>query len=748
MGTEIDSKPMVTGVLRTTIRGKRRATKACHYCRVRKVRCDVIGGGIPCNNCRLDEVHCMVPERKSRGKPQQDDEDSLRQFNDRAEKAVEPSALESILPSCEKLTTPPATPGVIAPFGNVLPAYIQPIPMTIPAEDIEYLQRKGAFTVPKTNLRNQWLHSYVQFVHPFLPIIDLEDFLTAIERNQSTNTVSLFLFQAIMFAGALHADVKDPASYGYTTLKDMQRNLFNRLRLLYNFDYESDQITILQAVLLMTYWYEDINEPKDVMYWLDIAISMSRRIDLTPHTSKVGHTTSRTYRLCKRIWWSCFTRDRLIALDLSCAPRMSLEHHDVPMLEVSEFETRALPTELTQLLGGCSTVEDRGRRVALAQMCIGLAQLCVHIGPILNKQLCEQQDLGAPRTNIIHRLSKSISISTHEALQYDQQLSRWSQKSDLQNLHDFIDGSSGRLSTIDCKAIHLHRALLASIYLATVIVLHRPICWGSEDGNAPELRKLAERKTHEAANKITIIYRDLFAHNLLDHLPYSGVTCLLYATDTHLHDIDSLDSATNVAGICKLRTCIRTLERLRKRYSLTGLNLWLISAPTRHSQPTGVASTTAYPVMTRTALSSDTLTEQAKIPAKRMRTKSQETMETEEYHPHNSLWSFETPDILSAPTTPSLVESDLSSCATSVTRGMPTWVDGADHDVQQLRDAIDPRKLTPTDPALQELPEGSMFCSADEDSLHAGMQWLQEFDVDLPDEAKGDIEMGTQQSPG
>ncbi|KAK4947681.1 hypothetical protein LTR10_013627 [Elasticomyces elasticus] len=742
MAMQIDSKSILTGVPRAAIRGKRRATKACHYCRVRKVRCDVIGGGIPCNNCRLDEVHCMVPEKKSRGKPQQKNEDSLRQSIDQAEQEDEASTLESILPSFEKLATPPTTPGVVAPSGNLLPAYIQPIPTTVPADDIEYLQRKGAFTMPDTNLRNQLLHSYVQFVHPFLPIIELEDFLTAIERNKSTNTVSLFLFQAVMFAGALHADITDPASYGYTTLKDMQRSLFNRLRLLYNFDYESDQITILQAVLLMTYWYEDMDEPKDVMYWLDIAISMARRIDLT------AQKTSRTYRLCKRIWWSCFIRDRLITLDLSCPPRMFLEHHDVPMLEVSDFETRALPTELTQLLGGCSTVEDSGRRVALAQMCIGLTQLCVHIGPILNKQLCEQQDLGAPRTNIIHRLSKSISISTHEALQYDQLLSKWCQRSDLQNLHNFIDGSYDRLSAIDCKTIHLHRGLLASIYLAVVIILYRPLCWGSEDANAPELRRLAERKAREAANKITIIYRDLFAHNLLDHLPYTGVTCLLYATDVHLHDIDSLDSATNVAGICKLRTCIRTLERLRQRYSLTGLNIWLISAPTRHSQPTGVASAMANPVMTRTTLSSDTVTEQGKPPAKRMRTTSPENMGTGEYQPHNSLWTFETPDILSAGTTPSLVESDLSSCSTSVTRGMPTWVNGADHDVQKLRDAIDPRNLTPTDPSLQELPDGSMFCSADEDSLHAGMQWLQEFDVGLPDEAKGDIELSTQQSPG
>jgi hypothetical protein len=47
---------------------KRRASKACHCCRSRKVRCDVVESGIPCTNCRLDEVECLVTEGKRRRK--------------------------------------------------------------------------------------------------------------------------------------------------------------------------------------------------------------------------------------------------------------------------------------------------------------------------------------------------------------------------------------------------------------------------------------------------------------------------------------------------------------------------------------------------------------------------------------------------------------------------------------------------------------------------------------------------------
>lgn len=46
---------------------KRRSSHACLSCRSRKVRCDVLNGGLPCTNCRLDHVNCVLKE-SSRGR--------------------------------------------------------------------------------------------------------------------------------------------------------------------------------------------------------------------------------------------------------------------------------------------------------------------------------------------------------------------------------------------------------------------------------------------------------------------------------------------------------------------------------------------------------------------------------------------------------------------------------------------------------------------------------------------------------
>ena len=46
---------------------KKRASQACHHCRTRKVKCDLVKSGIPCHNCESDGVECLVVEsRRSR----------------------------------------------------------------------------------------------------------------------------------------------------------------------------------------------------------------------------------------------------------------------------------------------------------------------------------------------------------------------------------------------------------------------------------------------------------------------------------------------------------------------------------------------------------------------------------------------------------------------------------------------------------------------------------------------------------
>lgn len=112
-----------------------------------------------------------------------------------------------------------------------LPRYIKPLPAKIGPEEISYLEKKGALSVPKGALRSEMLRAYIEFVHPYMPLLDLHDFLTVVDRpDGSKGKVSLILFQAVMFAGAAFVDMSHLRSAGYATRKEARKDFFQKTR--------------------------------------------------------------------------------------------------------------------------------------------------------------------------------------------------------------------------------------------------------------------------------------------------------------------------------------------------------------------------------------------------------------------------------------------------------------------------------------------------------------------------------------
>ncbi|KAG7128915.1 Cutinase transcription factor 1 beta like protein [Verticillium longisporum] len=135
-----------------------------------------------------------------------------------------------------------------------LPAFVKPLPARIASEDVKYLHTKGALSLPPLPLQTALLQAYVEYVHPYMPLLDLREFLGAVNaRDGLCGQVSLFLYQAIMFAATAFVDMKALKEAGYSTRKAARRSFFSKTRLLYDFDYESDRLVLVQALLLMTY---------------------------------------------------------------------------------------------------------------------------------------------------------------------------------------------------------------------------------------------------------------------------------------------------------------------------------------------------------------------------------------------------------------------------------------------------------------------------------------------------------------
>ncbi|KAF1841149.1 uncharacterized protein K460DRAFT_380866 [Cucurbitaria berberidis CBS 394.84] len=627
---------------------KRRASKACQCCRARKVRCNVTEHGAPCTNCRLDEVECIVSESRRKKKWSKDDEQSaentssatnatrklasrdaldnsqaLNSASSRSSHEAESRRDEhvphsiyqnhghrvnsithlsdlqrrlSVTSQINGLPTMPFTPfsneNRIPFFGHLprkspmaeFPRYIKPLPAKIGPEEISYLEKKGALSVPKGTLRSEMLRAYIEFVHPYMPLLDLHDFLTVIDRpDGSKGKVSLILFQAVMFAGSAFVDMQHLRTAGYATRKEARKDFFQKTRILYDFDYESDRVSLVQALLLLTYYYETPDDQKDTWHWMGVATSVAHTIGLHRNPDNTN-LDSRRVKLWKRIWWSTYMRDRLIALGMRRPTRIKSEDFDVPMLTLDDFEVAPIPDSITCIPADCRVARDVDVQRQLAIMCIEKARLCLCISHVLSKQYCvlnSNHGLQNDRTTMM-LLPKKLDPETSEVKVCDDELQKW--VTELPEEARYTNQLSGE-ATID-----LNRSLLHMVFFTTLSALHRPqVLPNSQAGPAStpaaniesDLLDASRRNVRRAASAITSIAQRLDAAGLVKYLPTTGVTVLLPAIIIHLLDIKAPEEENRRSSLRGFCQCMAVMGQLRDLYAAADYSVAFLEAAIR-----------------------------------------------------------------------------------------------------------------------------------------------------------------------
>ncbi|KAF1911858.1 fungal-specific transcription factor domain-containing protein [Ampelomyces quisqualis] len=466
-----------------------------------------------------------------------------------------------------------------------LPRFIKPLPSKIGPEEISYLEKKGALTVPKGPLRSEMLRAYVEFVHPYMPLLDLHDFLTVIDKQDGSNgKVSLILFQAVMFAGSAFVDMQYLHSAGYATRKDARKDFFQKTRILYDFDYESDRVSLVQALLLLTYYYETPDDQKDTWHWMGVATSVAHTIGLHRNPDNTNLEGKRV-KLWKRIWWSTYMRDRLIALGMRRPTRIKAEDFDVPMLTLDDFEISPIPDSITCIPADCRVVRDVDVQKQLAIMCIEKARLCLCISHVLSKQYCvlnNNHGLQNDRTTMM-LLPKKLDPETSEVKVCDEELQRW--VSELPEEAQYTDQPSGE------AAIDLAKSLLHMVFFTTLSALHRPQVLPNSQGgpaSAPakvnvesDLLDVSRRNVRRAASAITSIAQRLDTGGLVKYLPTTGVTVLLPAIIIHLLDIKAPEEETRRSSLRGFCQCMAVMGKLRDLYAAADYSVAFLEAAIR-----------------------------------------------------------------------------------------------------------------------------------------------------------------------
>lgn len=388
--------------------------------------------------------------------------------------------------------------------------------------EIDILHQRGAFLLPPRALCDELVDSYFRWVAPIVPVINRNRFMR--QYQDAKNPPSLLLLQAIFLAGSrvcTNPQLMDTS--GSTSPAAL--TFYKRAKALFEANYEDDRVTIVQALILMGWYWEGPEDvTKNVFYWSRVATIVAQGSGM--HRSVEKSQLSRAdKRLWKRIWWTLFTRDRSVAVALGRPVNINTDDSDVEMVCEDDFiedENPEFPPDLLHV-----------------QFFLQYVKLCEIMGLVLSQQYSVASK--ARRQNAIDL--------THS----DMALADW-----LQNCPKEIYWETARH--------HFWSALLHSNYYTTLCLLHRAHmppassttveCYDSS--NSYPSRDIA----FQAAAMITSIIENLAAHNELRFCPAFMVYSLFSALILHVYQMRSLIPSVIQATQQRIRTCMSALKEV------------------------------------------------------------------------------------------------------------------------------------------------------------------------------------------
>ncbi|KAL9614599.1 MAG: hypothetical protein Q9167_000887 [Letrouitia subvulpina] len=379
--------------------------------------------------------------------------------------------------------------------------------------EVDILHQRGAFLLPPRALCDELVDSFFQWIAPVVPVINKSRFMQ--RYRDKNNPPSLLLLQAILLAGSRVC--KNPQlmdANGSTTPAAM--TFYKRAKALYDANYEDDRITIVQALVLMG-WYWEGPEGTHV------------------EGSQLGRPDK---RLWKRIWWTLFTRDRSVAVALGRPVHINTDDSDVEMVVEDDF------------------IEDEVDQPAKyppnpvhVQFFLQYVRLCEIMGLVLSQQYSVASK--ARRQNAIDL--------THS----DMALADW-----LQNCPKEVYWEKPRH--------HFWSALLHSNYYTTLCLLHRahmpPATQehsGQSTGYPTDAAYPSRNIAFQAAGMITSIIENLQAHDELKFTPAFIVYSLFSALIMHVYQMRSSVPSIVTATQERIQVCMNALKEVSK--------VWLVA---------------------------------------------------------------------------------------------------------------------------------------------------------------------------
>ncbi|PWY75552.1 fungal-specific transcription factor domain protein [Aspergillus heteromorphus CBS 117.55] len=398
--------------------------------------------------------------------------------------------------------------------------------------ELEILKQRGAFLLPPKPLCDELVEAYFQWVAPVVPIVNRSRFLR--QYRDPKNPPSLLLLQAILLAGSrvcTNPQLMD--ANGSTTPAAM--TFYKRAKALYDANYEDDRVTIVQAlVLLGWYWEGPEDVTKNVFYWTRVAMVVAQGSGM--HRSVESSQLSKPdKRLWKRIWWTLFTRDRSVAVALGRPIGINTDDSDVGMLTEDDFVEDEV-----------DIAAEYAPDPVHVQFFLQYVKLCEIMGLVLSQQYSVA--------------SKARRMNAMDLTHSDMALADW-----LQNCPKEVCWQRQRH--------HFWAALLHANYYTTLCLLHRahmpPASSVPSSYRVEEMAYPSRTIAFQAAGMITSIVENLHNHREIRYTPAFIVYSLFSALIMHVYQMRS--SVPTIVATCqeRINICMVALKDVSK--------VWLVA---------------------------------------------------------------------------------------------------------------------------------------------------------------------------
>ncbi|KAL2828388.1 C6 transcription factor [Aspergillus cavernicola] len=409
-------------------------------------------------------------------------------------------------------------------------------------EDRKYLQIKGVFTMPGGETCDSLFRAYFHHVHPIMPILEPDRILDYHQtgRLQEYNVMILW---CIFFVASNFVPQRVYEQEGYGSRKEMKAAMYARANCMYNHGGEMDQIVLLQASLLMAFWHSEAGEHTQPWYWMGIAISLCQMLGLhrDPDLSKYNSSvTDRQRRLWRRLWWTCFSRDRWLSLNLGRPLRINLNDCDTPMPSANDFLS-----DSTAIHGSSMASYLPNDLTHLAKDWVKYIEISILLGEVITMNY--QARRPRPLLQDVENLEAKIIQCT---------------------LPEQDDPNLSRVAIFSIYHLQLHyHALLGTFY--------RPFGTVIPDGLDPLRQETWQHrmrlKADAAASHTNTVVEAIAQDGLLGFSGPMTPPLLVPAIQTNLLNCKSADALSKRLRLNKLTMCMLVMEELQKTYTVASI---------------------------------------------------------------------------------------------------------------------------------------------------------------------------------